>query len=129
MEGLLALSTEVFSSADNLDGAFHDFDDEIRLKAAQGLANLGSSGGRGVENLATILQEDKVDEIRMAAAAALGSIFRDGCNPGRAKCGIPSLVKALRHDRVRKCGASPVGHSGPSLGRSQKTPRPRCSRQ
>lgn len=101
VDGFRQLSAEMSSVVDSMRSRLHDRDDEIRMKAAQGLSSIGPSAGRAVWSLAETLEKDKNPEVRRSAAAAIGNILRDGCNPLNAKEGIPPLIKAMRTDPDR----------------------------
>jgi len=101
MEGLLRFSGEIRHVTDSLELGLLDQDEEVRLLAVKGLVNLGPSGSKAVHNLMDVLEKDKNPDIRRLAAAALGNILSDGCNPNDAKKVIPALIRAMEKDEER----------------------------
>src|SRR5690349_21362271 len=88
--GFVELSSELSNLVSILNSRLLDPDPEIRLKAAQGLANVGPSANSAVINLVDLLKKDKSPEIRMAAITTLGRILWEGCNPRQAKHVLPT---------------------------------------
>src|SRR5437879_2589752 len=72
--------------------------DEVRVKAAKDIAELGIKGASAVNDLVDLLEKDKEPGVRIAAVTAIRSIyFRGELTPPGAKA-IKALSRALRSD-------------------------------
>ena len=76
-----------------------DANSEVRVKAAEDLGALGSQGVTAVPELVDRLENDKVPDVRIVAANALGAIyFQDKGGPPDPKA-IRALIRAMQHDK------------------------------
>ena len=132
IDGFLAISSYVPLLINSFTPRFSDPDDEIRLMAVIGFRSLGPCTGtsRSLHDLVQLLQNDKVPEIRMNSATAIGGLFSRGSNPNLARFGIPPLIEAMRKDpnhavRTMACrvfGIGPIAKdAAPFLLEAMKT--------
>lgn len=97
-----------------------DGDEELRIKAAIALAQIGPSAVKGtsaVQALVTALEKDKAPRVRIQAASALGYLFEDGNNPQHAAPAIAALRRAMNTDGdtlVRRSACRALGFAGPN---------------
>jgi len=121
--GFYEFSEQVRTVTTSLRMALLDGDDQIRIKAANALAMIGPTARPATDPLADMLRQDQNSEARLAAARALGSIFRGGFTSEYEKKALDNLVHALRHDpdmRVRKSACYTLG----GIGRGAKDAAP-----
>lgn len=116
VEGFSGIGDEISSGVKILTDRLSDQDDEIRLLASKGLIKYGICAGSAAEQLVLLLEKDKVTEIRINAAAALGAIMWRGNNFTLTNLVVPALIKALRHDPdtlVRRSACVAIRNIGP----------------
>jgi HEAT repeat protein len=115
VDGFAAIGREINEAVAVFSSRLTDQDGEVRVKAAKALYPFGATGRGAAARLCHVLETDPLNEARLHAARALGSIFSDGSNPGYMKPVVPALIKALRHDRdplVRRQACTSLGGIG-----------------
>ena len=98
IEGFVSLGAEISNAITSLEIALGDSDDQVRAKAAIAIAGIGPSARRTRHKLVKALETDKISQVRIAAARALGCIFFESRLTADEKKAVLALGRALRED-------------------------------